>query len=87
MSLAEVQSRFPYSPKYLDQLRIRARLPPAGGLRSRNFEIIAALLNTSLTFQQIGTRHGLTRQRVQQIDRACREAGIPVRARRRNRAG
>jgi DNA-binding MarR family transcriptional regulator len=45
------------------------------------YDIIAALMHNGLTLSQLAIELGMTRQRIHQIDRRCRQAGIYTRRR------
>lgn len=51
------------------------------------FFVLAELINTNDTCQEIGDRHGVSRQRVQQVAARAREAGIALHPKRKAGSG
>lgn len=78
----EVAAAVGLSVRYVENIRTLINAPRMPAKRAvRTFEILAALLNTKDTCEEIGARYGITKQAVWQVGAQARAAGIVVRPR------
>ena len=91
-SVAEVARKFQVSARTISSAcqengNVTSPRPRRYALAPSTYRIIAKLLNTQDNLAEIARQESLSRERVSQIYRRCRETGIPVPIRLRNGHG
>lgn len=79
MEVLEVVKKHSISITTYYHLRRAIKMPPTR-LTDQSYNIIADLFS-ELTFQEIGNKYNLSKQRIQQIYKKAKKAGIPLKAR------